>query len=181
VLEHHARMAGGLQRLRQDHVVEGVVRIVGQVGVGVALDHGEPLRHAFVDALARQLDAAPVDAAALAKMSERGQIEGGIVDGPLAMDNAMSLEAAQTKGIKSFVAGRAEVLIAPNLEAANMIVKQLTFVAHAEGGGLVLGASAPVILTSRADDERVRLGSCAVAALYWHWKNVGTAFAMAAE
>jgi phosphate butyryltransferase len=122
-----------------------------------------------------------VEASALAKMSERGQIEGGIVDGPLAMDNAMSLEAAKTKGIKSFVAGRAEVLIAPNLEAANMIVKELTFVAHAEGGGLVLGASAPVILTSRADDERVRLGSCAVAALYWHWRNGGTPVAMAAE
>jgi len=122
-----------------------------------------------------------VEAAALAKMSDRGQIEGGIVDGPLAMDNAMSLEAAQTKGIKSFVAGRADVLVAPNLESANMIVKQLTFVAHAEGGGLVLGASAPVILTSRADDERVRLGSCAVAALYWHWQNGGTPVATAAE
>jgi phosphotransacetylase len=73
------------------------------------------------------------------------------------------------------------VLIAPNLESGNMIVKELTFIAHAEGGGLVLGASAPVVLTSRADDERVRLGSCAVAALYWHWKNVGTAFGMAAE
>ena len=122
-----------------------------------------------------------IEASALAKMAERGQIEGGIVDGPLAMDNAMSPEAAKTKGIKSFVAGHADVLIAPNLESGNMIVKELTFIAHAEGGGLVLGASAPVILTSRADDERVRLGSCAVAALYWHWKNVGTAFAMAAE
>ena len=122
-----------------------------------------------------------VDASALSKMAERGQIEGGIVDGPLAMDNAMSAEAAKTKGIKGFVAGHADVLIAPNLESGNMLVKQLTFTAHAEGGGLVLGASAPVILTSRADDERVRLGSCAIAALYWHWKNVGTAFAMAAE
>lgn len=122
-----------------------------------------------------------VEAAALAKMAERGQIEGGIVDGPLAMDNAMSLEAGKTKGIKSFVAGRADILVAPNLEAANMIVKQLTFVAHAEGGGLVLGASAPVILTSRADDERVRLGSCAVAALYWRWQNAGAPVAMAAE
>lgn len=122
-----------------------------------------------------------VEAAALAKMAERGQIEGGIVDGPLAMDNAMSIEAAKTKGIKSFVAGRAEVLIAPNLESANMIVKQLTFVAHAEGGGLVLGATVPVILTSRADDERVRLGSCAVAALYWNWLHPSTPLAKAAE
>lgn len=110
-----------------------------------------------------------LDAAILAKMADRGQIRGGIVDGPLAMDNAMSLDAARTKGIESAVAGRADVLIAPNLESSNMIVKQLTFVAHAEGGGLVLGATAPVVLTSRADDPKVRLGSCAIAALVHHW------------
>ena len=122
-----------------------------------------------------------LDAAALAKMAERGQITGGIVDGPLAMDNAMSLDAAKTKGIKSFVAGRADVLVAPNLESANMVVKELTYIAHAEGGGLVLGAAVPVILTSRADDEQVRLGSCAIAALYWNWKRGGVPLALAAE
>ena len=110
-----------------------------------------------------------LDAAALAKMSERGQIKGGLVDGPLAMDNAVDLEAAQSKGIVSAVAGRADILVAPNLEAGNMIAKELTFVAHAEPGGVCVGAACPVILTSRADDEGARLASCAVAALYDDW------------
>jgi phosphate butyryltransferase len=107
-----------------------------------------------------------LDAAALAKMSERGQITGGIVDGPLAMDNAIDLAAARTKGIHSAVAGRAEILIVPNLESGNMLAKELTFVAHAEAGGIVIGAQVPIILTSRADDDKARLASCAVAALY---------------
>lgn len=107
-----------------------------------------------------------IDAAVLSKMAERGQIKGGIVDGPLAMDNAVNLEAARTKGIKSLVAGRAEILVAPNLEAANMLAKELTFIAHAEAAGIVIGAQVPVILTSRSDDEKSRLASCAVAALY---------------
>lgn len=106
-----------------------------------------------------------LDAAILSKMAERGQITGGLVDGPLAMDNAMDLEAARTKGITSLVAGRAEVLVAPNLEAGNMLAKELTYAAHAEGGGVVLGASCPIILTSRADGEKARLASCAIAAL----------------
>jgi phosphate butyryltransferase len=99
-------------------------------------------------------------------MAERGQITGGLVDGPLAMDNAIDLAAARTKGIRSEVAGRAEILIVPNLEAGNMLAKELTFVAHAEAGGIVIGARCPVILTSRADDDKARLASCAVAALY---------------
>jgi phosphate butyryltransferase len=107
-----------------------------------------------------------LDAAVLSKMAERGQITGGLVDGPLAMDNAVNLEAARTKGIKSLVAGRADVLVAPNLEAANMLAKELTFIAHAEAAGVVIGAQVPVILTSRADNEKARLASCAVAALY---------------
>jgi len=107
-----------------------------------------------------------VDAAALSKMADRGQITGGLVDGPLAMDNAIDLHAAATKGIKSLVAGRADILVAPNLESANMLAKQLTFMAHAEAGGLVIGAMVPVILSSRADDEKARLASCAIAALY---------------
>ena len=112
-----------------------------------------------------------IEAAALAKMAERGQIRGGIVDGPLAMDNAVDEDAARTKGIRSLVAGHADILMAPNLESANMIAKQLTFLAHAEAGGLVLGAKCPVILTSRADDDKARLASCAVAALYHDWQR----------
>ncbi|MEO0542677.1 MAG: bifunctional enoyl-CoA hydratase/phosphate acetyltransferase [Pseudomonadota bacterium] len=114
-----------------------------------------------------------IEAAALSKMADRGQIKGGIVDGPLAMDNAVSAEAAATKGIQSLVAGHADILVAPNLESGNMIAKQLTFLAHAETGGIVLGAKVPVILTSRADDDKARLASCAVAALYHHWQVSG--------
>ena len=107
-----------------------------------------------------------LDAAALSKMSERGQIKGGIVDGPLAMDNAISVAAARTKGIHSLVAGHADVLVVPNLEAGNMIVKELTFLAGADSAGIVVGALVPVILTSRADSVHSRLASCAVAILY---------------
>ena len=108
-----------------------------------------------------------IDAALLSKMAERGQITGGLVDGPLAMDNAMDLGAARTKGIRSAVAGMAEVLIVPNIDAGNMLAKQLAVVSHAEGAGIVLGASVPIILTSRADDDMARLASCAVAALHY--------------
>lgn len=107
-----------------------------------------------------------LDAAILSKMADRGQITGGIVDGPLAMDNAVDLGAARTKGIHSTVAGQAQILVAPNLDAGNMIAKQLTFLAHAEAGGLVLGCKCPIILTSRADSAKARLASCALAALY---------------
>jgi phosphate butyryltransferase len=114
-----------------------------------------------------------LDAAALAKMADRGQIKGGIVDGPLAMDNAIDVAAARTKGIASLVAGRADVLVVPNLEAGNMLAKELTFVAKAEAAGLVVGARAPVMLTSRADNDRARLGSCALAQLYEYWRRNG--------
>lgn len=114
-----------------------------------------------------------LDAAALSKMADRKQITGGIVDGPLAMDNAMDVEAARTKGITSLVAGHADVLVVPNLEAGNMVAKELAFVAHAEAAGIVLGATHPVILTSRADGEKARLASCAIAALYSQWKPEG--------
>jgi len=114
-----------------------------------------------------------IDAAALAKMADRGQITGADVDGPLAMDNAMDVEAAKTKGITSLVAGHAQVLIVPNLEAGNMLAKELSFVAQAEAAGLVLGATVPIILTSRADDEKSRLASCAIAALYRAWRTGG--------
>jgi phosphotransacetylase/acyl dehydratase len=114
-----------------------------------------------------------LDAAVLAKMADRGQIRGGIVDGPLAMDNAMDLEAARTKGIVSSVAGRADVLVVPNIEAGNMLAKQFTFVTRAEAAGLVVGGKVPVILTSRADNDRARLASCALALLYDHWMRHG--------
>ena len=117
-----------------------------------------------------------LDAAVLSKMAERGQIRGAVVDGPLAMDNAIDVEAARTKGIASLVAGHANVLIVPNLEAGNMLAKELSFVARAEPAGLVLGAKAPVMLTSRADNDRARLASCALAQLYEYWRREGRAF-----
>jgi phosphotransacetylase len=107
-----------------------------------------------------------IDAAALCKMAERGQIEGAILDGPLAFDNAISAEAARIKGIASPVAGDPDVLVVPDLEAGNMLAKNLTFLARADAAGIVLGARVPIILTSRADNERTRMASCAVAALY---------------
>jgi phosphate acetyltransferase len=109
-----------------------------------------------------------IDAAALCKMADRGQIAGGLLDGPLALDNAISPEAAEIKGIRSEVAGRAQVLVVPDLEAGNMLAKNLSFLAGADAAGIVLGARVPVILTSRADNVRTRMASCAVAALYAH-------------
>ena len=111
---------------------------------------------------------ATLDAAALCKMAERGQIKGGILDGPLAFDNAVSKEAAETKGIKSEVAGDPDILLAPDLEAGNILAKQLSFLANADSAGMVLGARVPVILTSRADSVRSRIASCAVANLVAH-------------
>jgi phosphate acetyltransferase len=106
-----------------------------------------------------------VDAAALCKMADRGQITGGILDGPLALDNAISLAAAEIKHIVSPVAGQADILIVPDLEAGNMLAKSLSFLAGADAAGIVLGARVPVILTSRADSLLTRLASCAVAVL----------------
>lgn len=111
---------------------------------------------------------ATIDAAALCKMAERGQIKGGILDGPLAFDNAISKLAAQTKGISSEVAGDPDILVAPDLEAGNILAKQLSFLANADSAGLVLGARVPIILTSRADSVRSRIASCAVAMLAAH-------------
>lgn len=106
-----------------------------------------------------------IDAASLCKMAERGQIQGGRLDGPLGFDNAISEEAAQTKGIHSQVAGVADILLAPDLESANMLGKQLHYLASAEAAGIVLGARVPVVLTSRADDSFARAASCAIARL----------------
>lgn len=109
-----------------------------------------------------------IHAAALCKMAERGQITGGLLDGPLALDNAISREAAAMKHIKSAVAGDADILLVPDLEAGNMLAKELTFLANADAAGIVLGARVPIILTSRADNVRTRMASCAVAGLYAH-------------
>jgi len=106
-----------------------------------------------------------IEAAALCKMADRGQITGGILDGPLALDNAISPAAAAIKKINSPVAGRANVLVVPDLEAGNMLAKSLSFLADADAAGIVLGAKVPIILTSRADEEMARLASCAVAQL----------------
>jgi phosphate acetyltransferase len=106
-----------------------------------------------------------IEAAALCKMADRGQITGGELDGPLAFDNAISPEAARIKGIKSPVAGQAQILVVPDLEAGNMLAKNLTFLSHADAAGIVLGARVPIILTSRADNVRTRMASCAVAVL----------------
>jgi phosphotransacetylase len=114
-----------------------------------------------------------LDAAALCKMADRGQITGGILDGPLAFDNAISAQAAKTKGIISQVSGDVDILLAPDLEAANMLFKQLTYLAGAEGAGIVLGTRIPVVLTSRADSIRTRLASVAVMVQVAHARRSG--------
>jgi phosphotransacetylase len=117
---------------------------------------------------------ATLDAAALCKMAERKQITGGILDGPLAFDNAISKEAAKTKGIDSPVAGDPDILLAPDLEAGNILAKQLSFLANADSAGLVLGARVPIVLTSRADSVRSRIASCAVATLVAHARRTSS-------
>ena len=117
---------------------------------------------------------ATLDAAALCKMADRGQITGGIIDGPLAFDNAISTDAARIKGIVSEVAGDPDILLVPDLESGNMLAKQLTFLANADSAGLVLGARVPIILTSRADSVRSRIASCAVGAIVAHARRAGT-------
>lgn len=131
-----------------------------------ALGLGKP-KVAILSAVETVTTAIPstIEAAALCKMADRGQITGGELDGPLAFDNAISLTAARVKGIKSPVAGHAQILVVPDLEAGNMLAKNLTFISNADAAGIVLGARVPIILTSRADNVRTRLASCAVAKL----------------
>jgi phosphotransacetylase len=112
-----------------------------------------------------------IDAAALCKMADRGQIKNGLLDGPLAFDNAISKEAAKIKGIRSPVAGDPDILLAPDLEAGNILAKQLSFLANADSAGLVVGAKVPIVLTSRADSVRSRIASCAVAMLAAHARH----------
>jgi phosphate acetyltransferase len=142
-------------------IVQNVIDLFTQVGLGTP-------RVAILSAVETVTPKIPstIDAAALCKMAERGQITGGILDGPLAFDNAIDPEAAKIKGITSAVAGRAQILVVPDLEAGNMLAKNLTFLAKADAAGMVLGARVPIILTSRADSVRSRMASCAVAVLY---------------
>ncbi len=139
------------------------------IDLALALDIEQP-KVAILSAVETVSERLPstIDAAALCKMAGRGQITGGLVDGPLAFDNAISPAAAETKSIKSDVAGNADILVAPDLEAANMIAKQLIYLAGAEAAGIVLGARVPVMLTSRADGALSRLASCALAQLFVH-------------
>jgi phosphate acetyltransferase len=122
-----------------------------------------------------------LEAAALCKMADRGQITGGVLDGPLAMDNAISKEAAEIKKIDSPVAGDADILLVPDLEAGNILAKQLTFMANADAAGIVLGARVPIILTSRADNLHARMASCAVAVVLAHARRDAAQAASAAS
>ena len=109
-----------------------------------------------------------LDAAALCKMADRGQITGGVLDGPLAFDNAVSPDAARVKGIKSAVAGQADILVVPDLESGNMLAKQLEYMGQADSAGIVMGARVPIVLTSRSDSRRTRIASCAIALILAH-------------
>ena len=142
-------------------IVQNAIDLFTQVGLGTP-------RVAILSAVETVTSKIPstIEAAALCKMADRGQITGGILDGPLAFDNAIDPEAARIKGIRSEVAGRAQILVVPDLEAGNMLAKNLTFLAKADAAGIVLGARVPIILTSRADSVRTRMASCAVAVLY---------------
>jgi phosphate acetyltransferase len=142
-------------------IVQNAIDLFTQTGLGTP-------RVAILSAVETVTSKIPstIEAAALCKMAERGQITGGVLDGPLAFDNAIDPEAARIKGIQSPVAGRAQILVVPDLEAGNMLAKNLSFLAQADAAGIVLGARVPVILTSRADSVRTRMASCAVAVLY---------------
>ena len=142
------------------HIVQNAIDLVRALGL-------EQPKVAILSAMETVNPKVPstVEAAALCKMADRHQITGGILDGPLALDNAIDLAAAQIKKIDSPVAGLADILVVPDLEAGNMLAKSLTFLADADAAGIVLGARVPIILTSRADSVTTRLASCAVAAL----------------
>jgi len=142
-------------------IIQNVVDLFTHVGLGVP-------RVAILSAVETVTSKIPstIDAAALCKMADRGQITNAILDGPLAFDNAISPEAAKIKGIQSAVAGKAQILVVPDLEAGNMLAKNLIFLSKADSAGLVLGARVPIVLTSRADSVRSRMASCAAAVLY---------------
>ena len=161
--------------------LEDKVHIVqNAIDLAVALGLQEP-KVAILSAMETVNPQVPstIEAAALCKMAERGQITGGILDGPLALDNAIDLGAARIKKIHSPVAGRADILVVPDLEAGNMLAKSLSFMADADAAGIVIGARVPIILTSRADSVEARLGSCAVAALVAHARRANLKQAVA--
>jgi phosphate acetyltransferase len=145
-------------------IVQNAIDLYTQAGFGTSP------RVAILSAVETVTSKIPstIEAAALCKMADRGQITGGVLDGPLAFDNAIDREAARIKGIVSEVAGRSQILVVPDLEAGNMLAKNLAYFAKADGAGIVLGARVPVVLTSRADSPRSRMASCAVATLYAH-------------
>src|SRR5215203_1797725 len=142
-------------------IVQNAIDLFTQVGLGTP-------RVAILSAVETVTTKIPstIEAAALCKMADRKQITGGLLDGPLAFDNAIDPEAARIKGIKSEVAGRAQILVVPDLESGNMLAKNLAYFAKADSAGIVLGARVPVVLTSRADSPRARMASAAVAALF---------------
>ena len=143
-------------------IIQNAIDLYNQAGFG------KTPRVAILSAVETVTSKIPstIEAAALCKMADRGQITGGVLDGPLAFDNAIDVESARIKGIKSEVAGRAQILVVPDLESGNMLAKNLAYFAKADGAGIVLGARVPIVLTSRADTPRARMASCAVAALY---------------
>ncbi|MHC2251918.1 phosphate acetyltransferase [Bradyrhizobium embrapense] len=143
-------------------IIQNAVDLYNQAGFGTTP------RVAILSAVETVMSKIPstIEAAALCKMADRKQITGALLDGPLAFDNAIDMEAARIKGIKSEVAGRAQILVVPDLESGNMLAKNLAYFAKADGAGIVLGARVPVVLTSRADSARARMASAAVAALY---------------
>ena len=142
-------------------IIQNAIDLFTQIGLGTP-------RVGILSAVETVTSKIPstIEAAALCKMADRGQITGGVLDGPLAFDNAIDPQAAKIKGIKSEVAGRAQILLVPNLEAGNMLAKNLAFLSKADAAGIVLGARVPIVLTSRADSVRTRMASCAVALLY---------------
>src|SRR3981189_1676285 len=143
-------------------IIQNAIDLYTQAGLG------KLRRGAILSAVETVTSKIPstIEAAALCKMADRGQITGGLLDGPLAFDNAIDKEAARIKGIKAEVAGRAQILVVPDLESGNMLAKNLVYFAKADGAGIVLGARVPIVLTSRADSPRARMASCAVATLY---------------
>jgi phosphate acetyltransferase len=157
--------------------LEDKVDIV-QNAIDLARDLGaQEVRVAILSAMETVNPKVPstIEAAALCKMADRGQITGGILDGPLAYDNAVSMKAAAIKHIVSPVAGQADILVVPDLEAGNMLAKQLEYLAEAEAAGVVLGARVPIVLTSRADSAKARLASCAVMAMLAHTQRTAKA------
>jgi phosphate acetyltransferase len=150
-------------------IIQNAIDLFTQVGFGTP-------KVALLSAVETVTSKIPstIEAAALCKMADRGQITGGILEGPLAFDNAIDPEAAAIKGIHSEVAGHAQILVVPDLEAGNMLAKNLTFLSKADAAGIVLGARVPIILTSRADSVRTRMASCAIAVLYANARRSST-------